>query len=331
MFGNEGVLLDLGRMKISGLRTEGKHVVAMSMSEDHAVTLMSSGESFAVGSNKMGKLGIGVDLESSSGHLVHLSHQIASVACGSFFTLWVTVDNRVFVSGIAGALVPLEMLNVQATKCSAHGKSVALITKEGNVMFWPKFREQDKFETPRLLTKAASVSIADGRLVVLLENQILMALTTEGSSSVLYAVPRAFQGGERFLSASAAGTYTIAVDLGHRAWIFGAFLDFPESYLANNPAFESVIDVFAFPDFCCGITTDYNLVVLGRVPAIFDDRVRIFAKRPMPIDLGSSVSYVCGNGKDIVCLPLVFSREMALRQLESYVPNSIVSGMPVLS
>jgi alpha-tubulin suppressor-like RCC1 family protein len=308
-------------LPVSGTNLTNKRIAAFSFSDNHAVAVLSNGESLAIGLNSTAQLGIGTSDNATVLTRVNTNEQIvAAVACAGF-SLFLTDRNVVLSSGLSGALSPVE-LPIQATKLSGYKNSVAIITPDRNIVFWPDFHNRGGSHSPALLADPKTVACGDQFVAVLLENNLLFRVESDGQSRVLSVRKTVLTGGSRFVAVSASSTYAIAIDEDGSAWIFGEFNRFPQKTLSSIPVFESVIDVFALPQYAVGVSRTFMAMGIGKRPETIRDETDSDYVAQVIVQ-GAATNYVAGNEKDLIVLPVHSTYEQSLQLADQFIRESL--------
>jgi hypothetical protein len=320
LFGNSKSFLLLPEsLETSGASLNHKQIQSLSFSDHHALAVLSTGEVLAIGHNDSGALGIGTTNDASILTLVRIRSKIISAFAGTGFSLFLTDTHSVLSSGLNGPLFPIES-EIKATKLTGFRSTVAVITPDNRLCFWPDFHNFDESNSHDLPSLPKTISCGDKFAVVLLDSQVLIRFDWGWRSSVLYVPKMVFTGGAQFVAVSASDSYVLAIDGDHRGWIFGEFNGFPQKTIESTPVFESVRQAFAFPNYAVGITAELTLLGIGRLPESIRNSAREFEKVAYPL-IPQRTNYVAGNEKEFVALPPRYTYERALQIADEELPD----------
>jgi alpha-tubulin suppressor-like RCC1 family protein len=328
LFPGESRLLQVGLLKVVGTTLENKFILSMSFSNVHAIAVLSNGEALGIGENRRGALGTGTSRDCSTLTLVRTTEKIVAAFAGTDFTLFLTDKNLLLSSGLTGSGSPAAS-QIQATKLSGCRNTVAIITPEHRLVLWPDFHKAEESKALTLPAKPKSISCGVGFAAVLLENQLLLRIDSNGKSSTLYVKTTLYSGGAYFVAASASDTYIIAIDMESRAWIFGEFNGFSQKTLSSIASFESVKSVFAFPRYAIGVTEEYKAVGIGQLPAGLASSNEELVRRSQKILPDVRINYVAGNDHELVVLPIRLTYEEALSAADDFIPFDTISELRI--
>lgn len=234
-----------------------------SASESHIVLLDSDGIAFSSGSNDRGQLGIGSTTNTSTFAKVQSSESFAYVSCGDGFTIWLSEKGKLFASGINNFQQPQLLDAFDALQCSSYQKTAAIITNNKTVILWPDFTNNNSYKEFSLPHPAIHISCGLNFVSVLLENQTLFRIYTDGTIEPMVIRPSNDSSPiDRFVKISSAENYTVAIDFRSQLWIFGPVGRYQPGPI-STPLFSGAIDVFAFPNSVIAITTENSIYAFG--------------------------------------------------------------------
>jgi hypothetical protein len=324
MFADLDPYLRLQDLPILGTDPTGKRITAISFSQTHAVVLLSSGEVLAIGDNSNSQLGIGTPDRAPTLTLVQASEPVIDIAAGSDFSLLLTSNHSLLGCGLErGAHRPTAIPGLALTKIAAFRRTVAAITADNRVILWPDFHDQSKSETHTLVTTPKTLACGNGFTAVLLTNGLLASINEKGIS-LKYVASHVADGGERFIAVSASDSYIVAIDRSKRAWVFGVIDGFAKMAGRTMPLFEDVTFVFAAQNYVCAITSGFEGIAVGRLPS------GDVLSKPTHLSFGQlALEALAGNNEEIVGIPLFYTHELLMEQVEAYLPERLIAEMPI--
>lgn len=238
------------------------HLSQGSASNNHIVILLSDGSSISFGSNNNGQLGVGSTIDANEFTPVSSSEKFISVSCGEDFTLWISKSGSLYASGVKSYNAPTSLNGIKAIQCSAYKNNSCVITEKKTVLFWPDFHNTDQFQEYTLINPAKEISCGIDFVSVLLENQTLFKIYSNGNIEPIIVQTSPESINDRFIRMSSCESYTVAIDFDSNLWLIGQVGRFKSSQ-SLPPICTDVIDVFALPQSVVVILSNRIAMVLG--------------------------------------------------------------------
>ncbi|OHT15728.1 hypothetical protein TRFO_13898 [Tritrichomonas foetus] len=299
----------------------GSVVISGSSSENHSILLYSNGSSASLGLNDKCQLGIGTTKNSTEFLPVRTDIKFKSVACGEDFTLWISEDNQLYVCGLQKNTIPTIFNNLKAIQCSSYKKTAAIITENKTVILWSDFHDDSTQKEYNLPFPAQDISCGNDFVSVLLENQILVRVFSNGTIEPLLIESTTAKIPDRFVRMSSSENYTVAIDFGKNVWLFGnvgRYGSKPDSL----PIYTNAINVFALPKSIVVIHSNFAAFSLG------ENQFGQFANgetKPSYMFTQAKLSFpvmtVVGNEKMQLYIPRPLTRSFTEFEQSQFIPG----------
>ncbi|KAK8899886.1 alpha tubulin suppressor [Tritrichomonas musculus] len=290
-------------------------------SENHIVLLYSDGSSISFGANNKGQLGIGSSSDVNEFNSVSSNEKFTSVACGEDFTLWISENGCLYVSGINNFNVPTTLNGIHATQCSAYKQAASVITEKKTVLFWSDFHDFNNFKEYSLINPAVAISCGINFVSVLLENQTLFQIRSDGSIEPVIVKTSPITTNDRFIQMSSCESYTVAIDFNSNLWLFGQVGKL-KSYPNLPPICTNVIQVFTLPNSIVAILSNRRAMVLGENQ---DGQLGTGNKQAtyefQLVQLKYPVLSVIGNERMIIYIPRPLTKSFVKCDQSEFIPG----------
>lgn len=242
---------------------ESEFIVSQgSASNNHIVILFSDGSSMSSGANNKGQLGIGSTSDIVEFKPVTSNEKFNGVSCGEDFTIWTSESRCLYASGVNNYNTPTALNGIHAIRCSAYKNVACAITEKKTVLFWPDFHNIDQYKEYTLLNPALDISCGIDFVSVLLENQTLFQIHSNGNIEPIIVQTSPEKTNDRFIRISSCESYTVAVDFDSNLWLIGQVGRLKSSQNLP-PICTDAIDAFALPQSIVVVLTNRITMVLG--------------------------------------------------------------------
>lgn len=233
-----------------------------SASNNHIVLLYSDGSSISLGANSKGQLGIGSTSDINQFNPVSSDEKFNYVSCGEDFTLWISKSGLLYAAGVNNYNKPTSLNGIHAIQCSAYKNVASVITENKTVLFWPDFHKFDQYKEYTLINPAKEISCGVDFVSVLLENQTLFRIYSNGNVEPIIVQTSPESTNDRFIQASSCESYTVAIDFNSNLWLIGQVGRLKSSQ-SLPPLCTDVANVFALPQSIVTVLSNRVTMVLG--------------------------------------------------------------------
>lgn len=204
-------------------------VDAIASGLQHCVFTTKSGDSYAIGSNSHGQLGLGTNEDANEFIKIQTSIKFSKVICGNNFTIWKSQDNTFYVSG-ENFSNKLERFPLETSEINLNGNSLSCIVNGNTFRFYENYFTNKYVETflpvyPQTITCSSTYSLAlcQGSVFMLDSNGILSCI---------------FNYYPKIVSILSSSTYSMALDFNGNLYMLGDIIGMkrsnPEGKIASQ-------------------------------------------------------------------------------------------------